>query len=732
MNTNGIHPQTADDLDHAVVSGEGRRHTDYGQRNAPLTAERRFGRRLIGSEVPTSPMPRQRNERGEAQPRSYPFEHPLPAEGTLRASYSNALNLIEKYFPLRSARLEDYIERAEAALRRCRTTAKEQEELHQNRNEEISRSNRKLTEEITRLRDRRDQINREMEKTIKELVAERTVYRTERAEAYAQAGLSLPDDEPDDDEILNAATEHNEAAPPQEQSASTASESSAKSSLMSNVLRSTQASISQLLRRPTAPAETPPVAAPVEEPLRLVLPKMPEVPFPIDEARAQAEPEASIAIRQGVLSESPAYTYNESSGFVHGVIRTMKTMALIVCGLLFGFSVGIIAGQIKMTRLQNLQSAQMAWAAGFCLLGIFLFWTFGRVVGGLASLIAEKRYTALLARHPDNPQEVGKWFTSACALITAISAICLFVLVTIEATVEIQGLVKFVEDQNAIRNLTANSGAPASLSVFAKLGLALMFSIPFALMHAADGYISGRRDAIRIYLSGRREQEAFQIATILHEERKAEARQHLNEQITLIRTDFVEEKARRAEERLKQQQKEQERNNYIASERESRFDTVTEVAPTAPLSAESDASAPVSSDIPRPKPAPSSEGQTHRVRLAKLEQQCREAWAVVRETRGRRNTLLNEFDRQIAEKEAARLEEEKELPVEAKQLIEDAYMNFLGSVKQFDELYQKEMGRAERYLRGGWVHRMRAWATRKLPENEEQLLRNGGKQNSRS
>ncbi len=56
-------------------------------------------------------------------------------------------------------------------------------------------------------------------------------------------------------------------------------------------------------------------------------------------------------------------------------------------------------------------------------------------------------------------------------------------------------------------------------------------------------------------------------------------------------------------------------------------------------------------------------------------------------------------------------------------------MNFVGSVTQFDKIYREELKYVERYLRGGWTHRVRAWATRKLPESEQEILTQSRKAN---
>jgi|GEM_PF-6833926 len=69
------------------------------------------------------------------------------------------------------------------------------------------------------------------------------------------------------------------------------------------------------------------------------------------------------------------------------------------------------------------------------------------------------------------------------------------------------------------------------------------------------------------------------------------------------------------------------------------------------------------------------------------------------------------------------------MSLEAKQRMEDAYMNFVGSVTQFDKIYREELKYVERYLRGGWTHRVRAWATRKLPESEQEILTQSRKAN---
>jgi hypothetical protein len=230
-----------------------------------------------------------------------------------------------------------------------------------------------------------------------------------------------------------------------------------------------------------------------------------------------------------------------------------------------------------------------------------------------------------------------------------------------------------------------------------------------------------RHRVFRNYLNARREAEAWEIAHRLYEERVEVAKE---------RADRAAQQAE--EERLARRKQLED----ATAQQQSECNTVDEVfvpdsdgesvmAEETVLSEEtgqerdvreqdvSASSSPVSRDqAGRETASPIKPTLEQLVKIAKWQQRAREADARLKEARGRRQDALSWYDRRIEDEESQRLKETPVPDLYSKRRLEDAYHEFVGAVRTFDEAFQREMPYAERLLKGGWLYRVVTWILR--------------------
>lgn len=331
----------------------------------------------------------------------------------------------------------------------------------------------------------------------------------------------------------------------------------------------------------------------------------------------------------------------------------------------------------RIQVLRRHPKKEIAAFAVVALLGVSMFWVLGRVVFTLAALASEERHSHLMANHRDDAAKVGDWLRrAACWSFTALGAAAVM-LIAIEAQVERNGIVRvFVEDvRNASMATGHGMGLASGRGSAAIFCLVLMVSLPFVFFHASEGWVLAREKTITQYLTGRRNVEGWNLALECHKDRTARtvkifdaSRENTAQGVPIVASPVIE----------------MARAHSLEGEDEA-ADAVVEAAVPAKL----------------PEPP------VRMVDVALAMERARDAYARVREAQARRRDALAWHEMRMAAYEQERQLERTEPENSGKLRQEDAYVDYIGAVLEFDKVYQREMKYVERLMGGGML--MRLW-----------------------
>ncbi len=622
-----------------------------------------------------------------------PGEFALPDAARQERFYTQALAQMEQVMPLQVAALRDQLDRVKAAQERFVAARTEELTWLQLHNEDARHAEEVIEEKLHTLRQKREALEQTHETRIEALLAQRASARQAAVAAFTVAGLG------EGTLALEFGAEEEYRALPALESATAAGSALAAGSVLAP---RRQGFLHGLLQNRLVPA--PPAIAvadilPEADTLTVSLsPSLPHRVLPeilLEEVSTLAAPKDALALQHGLPTSSPTLRA------LHDGQRGLEWVALVVCGSLFGISVGILTELLEPSRLFLRPEETLGPALVVAVIGIAVFWVLGRVSRGLLSLASECWHASLATRSQTDPAAVAHSLRRTSIASFGIAALLLVGLIVMEASVERYGILGALTARQANATLLQGGGVGQNAIPPAVLmAMALIVSAPFLLLHGLHGWVEGKAGALSSFLENRAVEAHWQAKQALHEKR--------TDELAPINSDLLryrrEELTKRA-----QETSQQETAQTVPEPSEEPESTVGAVAITV-------ASPFKHSLIPEGNRLKLSMEHGWPLGSAVVAQlalaQAREAHALVRRAQAQKREALTLGEAEIQRWESQRQWECLGLSAESKQRIDAAHVAFAKAVSRFDTLYQQEWLRYEQLTRPGLLWRIRRflWA----------------------
>ncbi|WP_394793775.1 hypothetical protein [Armatimonas sp.] len=621
-----------------------------------------------------------------------PGESALPDATRQERFYTQALAQMEQVMPLQVAALRDQLDRVKAAQERFVAARTEELTWLQLHNEDARHAEEVIEEKLSTLRQKREALEQTHETRIEALLVQRASARQAAVAAFAVAGLG------EGTLALEFGAEEEYRALPALESATATGSALAAGSVLAPRRQGFLHGLLQnnrLVPAPPAVADTLPEADTLTVSLSPSLPHrvLPEIS--LEEVSTLAAPKDALALQHGLPTSSPTLRA------LHDGQRGLEWVALVVCGSLFGISVGILTELLEPSRLFLRPEETLGPALVVAVIGIAVFWVLGRVSRGLLSLASECWHASLATRSQTDPAAVAHSLRRTSIASFGIAALLLVGLIVMEASVERYGILGALTARQANATLLQGGGVGQNAIPPAVLmAMALIVSAPFLLLHGLHGWVEGKAGALSSFLENRAVEAHWQAKQALHEKR--------TDELAPINSDLLryrrEELTKRA-----QETSQQETAQTVPEPSEEPESTVGAVAITV-------ASPFKHSLIPEGNRLKLSMehgwplGSAVAAQLALA--QAREAHALVRRAQAQKREALTLGEAEIQRWENQRQGERLELSAESKQRIDAAHAAYARAAGRFDTLYQQEWLRYEQLTRPGLLWRIRRflWA----------------------
>jgi len=500
-----------------------------------------------------------------ARPMPHRFRRPPRAEALtddqIKTIYQPLINWLRSFMPAEARRLEDLLHRITFNHARESLVREEEElKLHQ-QNALILESNQQIDEEIQdilkQIADCRSGIRQAHQEYEQQLQPHEDVLLEAREEAWhlaAQCGvIVLPKKEmPIQTENESPAAQPAPAAPmpvpdasrqqPEQRQESTAPP---RTSIFATIRDALAQKIAHRLESRPAPEPKP-------------WHDDPDYSESLELARKRAPSVEALAARYGILSHSPTMELMQGMRLkpmpedrrglfawaqrlyvtcANAVLSSshwlMTAVATVICGTIFGTSIGILFGIVQMDQFTVDPQAQLRALGPLAVIGVAMFWILGRTVHGIAALLAEERYNSFIVRHQDDPERVGEWLRRAVFISLFLLVFALASFIWLEAHIERNGIVQFFQDRHTNQLILHGSKlANGDISNLTYWTLALIACVPFLFWHALEGWVFGRGRSIHKAFADKREAQVYDIADKIHLEHIQMARAQAKQQQT--------------------------------------------------------------------------------------------------------------------------------------------------------------------------------------------------------
>jgi hypothetical protein len=607
--------------------------------------------------------------------------------------YSAALGRMEQAIPLQVATLRDQLDRVKATLERFQLARTEELTWLQLTNEDARHAEEVISEKIEALQQKRETLEAEQEARIEARMVQRALARQTAVASVAAAGLDESDlktefQEQDESMVLPALLESvtvtDETLPAVVSDPIPASRPHFLKGLWRGMRGQVAADSGDI--SPAPPASVGGTVQDENLPHRLV----PEVQQ--EEAMLLATPREALCLKHGLPAASPTLNGLKDSQ------QRLEWAALVVCGTIFGISVGILIEVLDPSRLFTRPEETWRPALMVGVIGIAVFWVLGRVAHGLMSLASECWHACIATQSRVDTDAAARSLRRASIGSLFIGATLLIGLIIIEATVERYGILGALASREV--NNQIQSGAATGtvkISPVVQMAMALIVSMPFLLLHGLHGWVEGKAGILNGFLASRSAETLWETKKLLHGQRTGD--------LAEINTDLL--KYRR-DELARIAQNDSTPQPVGQSVPLLTNDAVVSMSPPLQHSLIPDAgNLRLSAEQGWPL------GSVAAAMLAMS--QAREAHFQVRRAQAQKRESLAPLDREIQRWEAQLQMEKCELSNEAKQRIDSAHAAYAVAVRDFDALYKQECLRYESLTRPGLFWRIRHyfWAAPK-------------------
>jgi hypothetical protein len=242
----------------------------------------------------------------------------------------------------------------------------------------------------------------------------------------------------------------------------------------------------------------------------------------------RARPLEAFAVEHGLPvrwfaepTQTPLASWVDKSAEVAS--RLLGWVSPAVFGTLFGLSLGQILGLLDLRPMLLSGDFETAKLVPAALAGTVVFAAIGKAIRPTAVFYGEL-WANGVAANPDGIRPgIAKILTAKAFQVLLCLCLIAVLLVTVEATVESQGLVKTFLEQNLNRSLASGKApaAPRPPSVWETQALVLSIILPYVLQLATGGWIHGATSAFRNWLVALRTAEIAQIRREIHEREEA-------------------------------------------------------------------------------------------------------------------------------------------------------------------------------------------------------------------
>ncbi|HEV2473250.1 MAG TPA: hypothetical protein VGS41_11325 [Chthonomonadales bacterium] len=669
-------------------------------RRAPA---RHWGRTRQAIVADCAPAARPRGVDGQPLARPIYYHSPLPEPGALREIYAEAIDLIARTRPLRSASLRDLISRAEAELKRYQDLRASLEESFQGWNEDARNHQIHLERQVAGERAELERIQAMYEPKIEELQEALGRARRLLQIACAKAGIPLPI------ETLLEDADDADADYPAPLTGSAQVTAQLNGSVDAPRASQVTSSILKFLRRPftwrsakPGPDDLPEDKIPGPNPRGnsaspVTWPQTPSRPtFPIQVALSETETAESIASQEGIVPAPKGTRFQPFSDWLIHIVGA------IACGAIFGISLGILSG-VDTDMLSLNASKVLAPVLVAVGLGILIYFVMGRVVSGLAGLAAKHYAASLTASNRGEPARMAVWFLKTARAVGVCGIVAVVLLAGIELMVERQGIVAYFEHRNraafivyGAQSHQLNGAGPVTYYL-----IAMMAVVPFVLMHIVMGWESAWNKTIANYLQGRRSAQMHSIATEIHKGNLAEwdAERARLEQLSASPGSTAE-----LENGAADPDGASDEQGVLAAGQDSNSPGGGAAGEAATEAGRFNGRVQVIVNGSRTVAVPAVAA----AEIAECQERARTAFRRLRELRGKRNAEQLEIRKRIEALESKRQDELTQWSDEYKNRLEDQWINFQGAVYTFDQEYARLARLIEWRPRKGWLARLGA------------------------
>ena len=312
----------------------------------------------------------------------------------------------------------------------------------------------------------------------------------------------------------------------------------------------------------------------------------------------------------------------------------------------FSLSFGSVIGILDFEAM--LAGQLSFWTLGICaLVGIPVFMSFGLAANLLMKSAGNRLVSHWMAQGEGQPEK-AKALAQKVLWTTLIVAIAIFAwLVIAETNVDIQGLLRGLDDANLAQDVLTNGGAPErkSLGSFVMLAMGSILALPALVFKAIEGWEYGIQDETIKRCTALRQEAVFGKVQKDFDQRMAEY-EVLNAEVRASNLAVLKEECAR---RL-----------TLVAERES-----VDLEPSAEA-----------------------------VQALAVAESADQEMRVKQRNAGIR---IEELDRQLSQQDVYIKEEVDMLPTETRERINAGYRAVSEEQKRFDDLYATAQGKVEKY-----------------------------------
>ncbi len=689
--------------------------------------------------------------------------YPVPGDH-LPEHYTRVIEQLDRRHPVMAAILRDGLERIEKAKMDLNDLQEQLQTEHQRANEDAAKSARDLQQAIDAVENEIAKVNSDYIEKKREIFRRRSEYAQEYMAGQALAGIFpnpaeafgpiARNDRPlitdnDDNIALEPSADVWPAAstlgqpqpvpvdthqlvpdssplPPASSDGQLTLQSAAhEPQSLTPPVGGLQQSLNTQAEAPTIVHLPPGVPLEPEDPTKIEL--------PLEEARQRVRSLQAIAADEGYLADGAATKLlgkGKETGFLKKFNSVwyplVNALAMLVCGAVFAFSLGIITGLINADIFAIDPSRELAPFGGLLIVGTVLFYLMGRAITSFVAHAAELNQNTITAGISKDPLAFAKRIRWSAVWVLLVGMAGIGAVVVIEANVERHGIAHYFHDQlmgSLIAHGTIHPGS--AITNLALWSIALMAGIPFVLFHASHAWVESRQEVITSHLTNLQHNEMYEIARQIQQERVEKAHQN---------AEIVQAAWKDAEARI-----EQEKQDAILREEHRRRDELaawkeimlarSDVQVTNDNnyldedhedSADSNHSTPLEDEAPRYWQHDDSSlrpmGTVWESTKPELQQQIARSLVQllsIKSELGIASTehklKLEPLKRRLDELMAQRVQETVGLSPEALRRLDDARMDYEHAVQRFDTYYYENADRIMKMFVGGMKSRLMGW-----------------------